>query len=129
MGQKGNEILPTAITANDSLAYKLFPSYKKLAFINFSPILGTNAELEVVIPILVYGSSPQRVLYKDENGQPFINFNSAINSALALNSDKRYDNLTGANEMSGFFKVSKRSRIFRNIIFMETYIVHIVNVK
>jgi len=127
--KRGNKLLASKIIANDSLAYQLFPNYKKLANIDFSSVLGTYTNSDVIIPILIYGSSPEKVKYKDENGQALINFNAAVNSALALVSDKKYDNTRSSYESPGFHKTAKHSKLFRNILVMEPYIVYIANIK
>ncbi|WAC41209.1 hypothetical protein [Pedobacter sp. SL55] len=124
-----NKLLPSRVVANDSLAYRLFPNYKKLADIDFSPILGTNTKLDVMIPVLIYGGSPEKMKHKDENGQPLINFNASVNAALALISNKKYDNSRSSYESPEFQKASKQSKIFRSAIIMEPYIVYIANIK
>ncbi len=126
--KKGAKMLPNKIIANDSLAYRLFPSYRKLANIDFSSILGTKSSAELVIPILIYGSSPDKMIYKDRDGNPLVNLNSAVNASLALISDKRYNNLNSSAEPFGSVKSSKHERLFKNKTIMEPYIITILNI-
>ena len=127
--KRGNKLLASKVIANDSLAYVLFPNYKKLSNIDFSSILGTNTKSDVMIPILIYGSSPEKIKYKDEHGQPLINFNAAVNSALALISDKEYVNSKSSYESPGLRTAAEQSKLFRRIILMEPYTVYIANIK
>ncbi len=127
--KRGNKLVASKVIANDSLAYELFPNYKKLSDIDFSSVLGTHTKSDVMIPILIYGSSPEKVKYKDEHGQPLINFNAAVNSTLALVSDKKYDNSSSSYESPGFHKTNKRSKLFRNVVIMEPYVIYIANIK
>ena len=47
----------TNITANDSLAFTIFPMYNKLKTINFTRLMGAKNNIRLVIPILIYGNS------------------------------------------------------------------------
>ncbi|WP_461788995.1 hypothetical protein [Pedobacter sp.] len=126
--KKGNRFISSKVIANDSLAYVLFPNYNKLTGIDFSSILGANTKYDVVIPILIYGGSPESVKHRDESGQPLISFNAAVNSAIALVSEKQYDN-SSSYELPGFHNTGKKSKRFRSVIIMEPYIVYIANIK
>jgi len=127
--KRGAKFLASKVVANDSLAYELFPNYKKLSDIDFYSVLSTYTKSDVMIPILIYGSSPEKVKYRDEHGQPLINFNAAASAALALVSDKKYDNSSSSYESPGFHKTDKQSKLFRNIIVMQPYMVYIANIK
>ena len=126
--KKVGKLLPKKITANDSLAYQLFPSYKKLRNIDFSAVLGTNTSTELFIPILIYGASPDKMYNKDQEGRPLINLNAAVNASLALTSDKRYSNLNSSDESFGRIKSTQPNRLFKNKTIMEPYIITIMNI-
>jgi hypothetical protein len=83
----------TSIAANDSLAFTIFPMYPKLAAIDFIPFMGTKSDIRLVIPILIYGNSPEKQRYHDQDGNALINFNAAINAAYALYNPLRYNNI------------------------------------
>lgn len=129
IGKKGGKLVPIKIVANDSLAYQLFPNYKNLIDVDFSSILGGNSKLDVMIPILIFGSSPEKMLYKDLDGRPLINFNAAVNSALALTSNKKYDNLNSTHDVARFQTVTKPLKSFRSLVMMDPYIIHILNIR
>ena len=91
----------TKIAANDSLAFSIFPSYKKLSSIDFSSLMGTRSKVRVVVPILIYGSSPEKMLHQDKHGNPLIDLNAAVNAAYALYRPYKYNNLKDAKELLG----------------------------
>lgn len=94
--KKNGKSILTHITANDSLAYSIFPSYKKLANIDFSEYLGAKKSICIVIPILMYGN-PQQPNPSYQNGTPLkISLNAALNTTLALYDLNQYDNIKEA---------------------------------
>lgn len=121
------------IVANDSLAYKIFPAYSKLRKINFAGILNGKTTAKIVIPVIMFGSSPEQKKYKDDEGRPLISFNSAVNAAMALNDPI----IKYSNERDAEIALSERlykqqkniTRLFSDAIFMRPYIIEIFNIK
>lgn len=121
------------IVANDSLAYKIFPSYSKLKKIDFAGILSGKTTAKIVIPVIMFGSSPEQKKYKDDEGRPLITFNSAVNAAMALNDPIiKYSNERDA-ETSLSERLHKQqknvTRLFSDAIFMRPYIIEIFNIR
>lgn len=130
--QKGTIV--TNIAANDNLAFKLFPSHKKFSSIDFSSLMGTKNKIKLVIPILIHGSSPEKMLYKDKEGRPLISLNAAVNAAYALYSPMKYDNQKDA-EVSLSHRLYKDSQSkkpksdFREVIVMDPITYEIQNIR
>lgn len=121
------------ITANDSLAFRIFPTYSKLKKIDFAGILNGKTRAKIVIPIIMFGSSPEQKKYKDDNGRPLISFNAAVNAAMALNDPI----IKFSNERDAETSLSERlhkqekniTHLFSDAIFMRPYIIEIFNIK
>lgn len=96
ISKKNKGTVVTSIRANDSLAFKLFPSYKKFSAIDFSALMGSKNKITLIIPILIHGSSPEKMIYKDKDGSPLISLNAAVNAAYALYRPYKYDNIKGS---------------------------------
>jgi|GEM_PF-6740906 len=72
------------ITVNDSLAYKLFPTYKKLYDIDYRHLGQKRQQFSVVVPVLIF--------YKNHNDNAMISMNAAVNAVYSLHSPIVYDN-------------------------------------
>ena len=92
------QTIVTKIIANDSLGYRMFPTYKQLGKINYINLMGSNREVTFLIPILLYRASLNTIKYKDDSGATLINMQAAINAIYALASSSSYNNLKDANE-------------------------------
>lgn len=115
IAKKNKRTIVTDILVNDSLAFALFPSYKKLLDINYSPLMGIKDSIKLIIPILIYVSSPDKIYYKDKYDNPLISLNAAVKAASAL------------YRPSPSYKISKTS--FWEAITMEPLIIEITNIK
>ena len=105
--KKNGKALVTTIEANDSLAFTILPSYKKLFDIDFNQLIGNRTNMRLIIPILMYGSSPEKMFYKDKDSNPLISLNAAVNAAYALYNPSKYNNNRDA-------KVSLEHRVFKD---------------
>jgi len=65
------------VTASDSLAYSMFPGYKKYYSFDFSPYMNTKQEVSFFIPILVLNKA--RVEVSSDIQLPPIEINNLIN--------------------------------------------------
>ncbi len=123
----------TNIVANDSLAFKIFPEYSKLKKIDFSAILVGKTKAKIVIPVIIFGSSPEQKKYKDDEGRSLISFNSAVNAAIALNDPViKYSNERDAETSLSerlYKQQNKVTRLFTEAIFMRPYIIEIFNIR
>ena len=121
------------IVANDSLAYQLFPAYNKFKKIDFAGILNGKTKAKIIIPIIIFGSSPEQKKYKDDEGRPLIRFNSAVNAAMALNDPMiKYSNEKDAERSLSerLYQQQKNvTQLFSEAIFMRPYIIEIFNIK
>jgi hypothetical protein len=90
--KKNHKASVTHIGVNDSLAFTLFPSYKKLHDINFREFLGSKRRICLVIPILMYGSFQKQGAQYDKKQNPLIDLNAALNSNIALYNLDEYSN-------------------------------------
>ena len=134
ISKKNKGTIVTKIAANDSLAFILFPSYKKFSAIDFSLLMGIKNKIRLIIPILIYGSSPEKMIYKDKYGNPLISLNAAVNAANALYSPFKYNNIKDSGELLGHlrFKVLKDGKpkaTFWEAITMEPINIVISNIK
>jgi len=131
--KKDGRTIITNMVANDSLAFTLFPSHKKFFTIDFTPLMGKKNKIKLLIPILIYGSSAEKVEYKDKDGNPLISLNAAVNAAYSLHSPVKYNNQEDANTYPGFFlKDSKHSKVktsYREVIMMNTITYEIHNIR
>jgi hypothetical protein len=130
--KEGTQVV--SIAANDSLAFSLFPSYKKFYDIDFSSLMGEKNKFRLIIPILIYGSSPEKMIYKDKNGNPLISLNAAINAAYALYRPAPYNNVKDSGMLPGHlrFKDAKNNRLnpsFWEAITMEPFSIVINNIQ
>lgn len=122
----------TNISANDSLAFSLFPSYKKLSAIDFSSLLVSKNKIDLIIPILIHGSSPEKKIYQDQEGNPLISLNAAVNAAFALYRPFKYNNMKESGLSLGHiqYKNSKsRSKSSWEAITLEPIVIEIYNMK
>lgn len=121
----------TNITANDSLAFTIFPMYTKLKTINFTRLMGAKNNIRLVIPILIYGNSYDKQQYKDTDGNALINFNAALNAAFALYNPTKYNNLKESKvELSNLLhKESKNKSALWNAVIMNPIWIDITRIK
>lgn len=91
---KKNKTVVTKITANDSLGYVLFPQYAEVKKLDYKELfLIGEKKISIIMPILIYGYSANKIKYRDEHGNPLINLRSAANTAFHLYTDLPYNNL------------------------------------
>lgn len=111
--KKNGKTVVANISANDSLAFSLFPSYKKISAIDFSQLMGVRKKNKLIIPILIYGSSPEKMIYKDKYGNPLISLNAAVNAAHALYNPFKYNNIKDSGVLLGHlqFKASRGGKL------------------
>jgi len=64
------------VTASDSLAYSLFPSYKKYHTFDFSPYMNKKNEVSFILPIIVVNKVSMK--YKPDSQLPSIDINTVI---------------------------------------------------
>lgn len=124
----------TSISANDSLAFVLFPSHKKFSSIDFTSLMGAKNKIRLIIPILIHGSSPEKMIYKDKAGNPLISLSAAVNAAYSLYNPIKYNNNRDAEVSLGhrMFKEAKKGRKNGELweaIFMEPIVIEIANIK
>lgn len=129
---KGTKI--TNIAANDSLAFNLFPSHKKFSNIDFSLLMGKKSKIRLIVPILIYGSSPEKISYKDKDGNPLISLNAAVNAAYYLYNPIKYNNKEDSKVLLGHLLVKKlknkkQEPKFWDTVTMEPIIIIIHNIK
>lgn len=132
--KKQNKTIVTNISVNDSLAFTLFPFFKKLEAIDFSQIMGKNKNIRLVIPILIYGSSSEKMINKDDNNKPLISFNAAVNAAYALYNPFKYNNIKDAGVDIGHLlhktaKEWKPQKELWQAIILEPLLIQIHNIK
>lgn len=133
VSKKNGKALAFDIVANDSLAYKMFPRYKKLKLIDFYTLMRGRDKIKVILPIIVFGSSDKQKKYKDKDGRVLINFNAAVNAAMAINyTGIRYSNENDAEKpfsqvLNKPFKSSEA--LFIDAVFMRPYMIEIFNIE
>lgn len=124
---KKGETKATHLTANDSLAYDLFPDYKKLMKLNYSEFGNGRSNFTLLIPVLLYSLNNQN--------NPVINLDKALNSAYALYSPSQFDNRKSANEYLGHLMKLEKDRdknfekTITEIIFLPLRTVQIFNLQ
>lgn len=125
----------TQITANDSLAYKLFPAYKELYAINYNKLLKNRKRLTLVIPILISNiSATAKETHKDQDGSLLIAMQSAVNAAYSLYDTNSYNNLKDSKVSVGhrIYKSKKDNnteRVSKDIVYLTPYIMQILNIR
>lgn len=129
---KGTKV--THVAANDSLAFKLFPSHKNFNAIDFSPIMTNKNKIILIVPILIYGSSPEKMIYKDKNGNALISLSAAVNAAYALYSPLKYNNQKDAEEYLGHlvYKAAENKKpqlAHREVILMAPITIEIKRIQ
>lgn len=123
------------ISVNDDLAYKLFPSYTRLNSVNFSSLMSNRKKLRIVVPILISNNSETAVKkYKKDDGSSLIDIQAALNIAYSLYSDIPYNNLKDANIPleQRIYKAKKDNntqRVSNDIVYLNPYVMQIVNIK
>ncbi len=133
VSKKNGKAFPSSIVANDSLAYEMFPEYRKIGKIDFASMLKGRSSVRVIIPVLVFCSPEIDTKYRDSKGASLINFKAAVNAAMALNDPSvRYSNHNDA-EMKlqhRLYKQEENNKIlFVDAIFIRPYIYEILNIK
>lgn len=89
-----NKTLVTKITANDSLGYALFPKYLELKKLDYMELFSeSEKKISIIMPILIYGHTENKIKYRDEKGDPLISLKSATNTAFHLYTSYPYSNL------------------------------------
>ncbi|SDH20453.1 hypothetical protein SAMN05421827_11910 [Pedobacter terrae] len=73
------------IVASDSLAYKLFPTYKKLYELDYSHLSNEDNSATLVIPIMIF------TVGRDKKNEYLISTQAAINTLQDLNRNDDYD--------------------------------------
>ncbi|MEN0095924.1 MAG: hypothetical protein AAGB30_11115 [Pedobacter sp.] len=106
------------ISANDKLAFSIFPNYEKLKNLNYSLYMGGKNEIILVIPVLLISSSPEHTRYKDKDGNALINFNAAANAAFSLYNPSTYDNIGDGKEQLDHvvYKAKKKWPLHKYVI-------------
>ena len=123
------------VSVNDSLAYKLFPSYKKLYTIDYRSVIGTRKKTSLIIPILISNiSATAKKRYVKNDGSDLIDMNAAVNAAFAVYSTIKYDNRKESN--ISLYERIYRSKNYRaeqdfnpNKVFLSPYFIEIVNIR
>ena len=122
-----DKTIVTSIAANDSLAYKLFPDYRKLSAIDYG-FLGTGRKkFKVLIPVLVF--------YKNHKEKAKIDVDAALNATHALFSPGKYNNELDKYE-SMPYRYGLQTRLnpkydeeFENMVFLPIYYIEILNIE
>jgi hypothetical protein len=122
------------VKANDSLAYELFPAYKRLHSIDYNSLLGAKQKITLLIPVLISNTSPEQRIYKKPDGSPLIDMAAALNAIYALTSDMPYN-----NKLDG--EVALNHRIFKHykthpksedrlkdVMLLNPYVLEILNI-
>lgn len=114
----------THIEANDTLGYKLFPSYKRLSTINFQGLMGADKTITFVVPFLVYNLAEysKYAEYQDKNGNTLIEMRSAISAITALYSTMAYNNLKPGSPLK------ENSPIKNRIIYSQLWLVNFTKI-
>lgn len=124
----------TCINANDTLAFILFPEYNKLSSIDYSSLMNSRSNIRLIIPVLIYGSSPEKKFYKDREGNPLISFNAAVNAAYSLYNPSKYNNITEGQVDLGnlIYRKAKKRKVaddFWEAVMMNPVLIEIHNIK
>jgi hypothetical protein len=134
-GKKGNKTLVTQIHANDSIAYRLFPSYKRLYSIDYSSIIGARKKITLIIPVLISNvSATAEKRYKKDDGSHIIGMDAAVNAAFALYSTIPYDNVNEAKVPVGHrlyksMNHENEERINTDVVFLTPYLIDVLNIR
>ncbi|WP_157273939.1 hypothetical protein [Pedobacter sp. BAL39] len=113
------------VTANDSLAYQMFPKYKGLLTSDCSFMRTGNKKFSIIIPILVF--------YKNHIDQPLIDMNAALNAAQSLYSPKKYNNQIDSKLPFGYVfnvihKLHAKNGSPTDLIFLPLRTIEILNI-
>lgn len=131
--KKGNAMVKE-INVNDSLGYRLFPSYKRLYTINYKALLGSKEKITLLIPVLIANTSSEKRIDKKPDGNPLIDMQAALNAAYALSSDMPYDNEKEAglalnHRIYKYYKrTPKAENRLKDIVLLNPYLWEIVNI-
>jgi len=123
------------ISANDTIGYKLFPSYKKLYSLDYKTLLGNKKRMKLVIPILISNvSATANKKYKKVDGSLLIDMDAAVNAAYSLYSTLPYNNSLDAkvslqHRMYNATKNGNDKRVLMDITFLTPYFIQIVNIQ
>ena len=79
-----NKVSIKSINCNDSLGFRLFPDYRKLASLDYSELQSYKKRFRILIPVIVFFKN------HDENAK--IRVDAALNFAFALYSPAPYNN-------------------------------------
>jgi hypothetical protein len=114
--EENNKTRVTEIIANDSLGYRLFPRYNELKKLNYSKIfLKGEKRISIVMPVLIYSYTEDKIKYKDEKGNPLVSLKEATNAAFHLyNTTLRYNNLKEAKKSYPSYPIKKNRYIYMN---------------
>lgn len=82
------------ISANDSTAYTLFPNYKLLYKINYSPLLGIDKKATLIIPLFIYTVKSDDIKKQDQK-KSLITMDAAINALYQTYTSVNSDEQTG----------------------------------
>lgn len=132
--KKGSAMV-TEINANDSLGYRLFPSYKKLYSINYNALLGSKEKIILLIPVLISNTSSEKRIYKKPDGSPLIDLGAALNAAYGLSSDMPYSNEQEAGVALNhrifkyYNRTPKAADRLRDVVLLNPYVWEIVNTR
>lgn len=91
-----------------------------------------RVKIKLIIPIIIFGSSEKQKKYKDDKNRPLIDFNAAVNAAIALNDPNNYSNENDAEKSPSTRLHKQKNRIkvyFIDAIFMKPYIFEIFNIE
>ncbi|WP_199118585.1 hypothetical protein [Pedobacter sp. ASV28] len=134
ISKKNGNTKVTRITANDTLAFILFPEYNKLFSIDYSSLMNSKSNIRLIIPVLIYGSSPEKKIYKDGEGNPLISFNAAVNAAYSLYNPSKYSNIAESQVDLGnlIYRKAKKRKVaddFWEAVIMNPILIEIHNIK
>ncbi len=111
--QKSGKAIAVKIFANDSSAYKFFPSYKKLYSIDYSSISGSDKEITLVIPLLIFTISSNEI----KNGKHSINMQLVMEMLKTFNANPYYDKAIYTGKQSDAQKVFSKITLAAPVIF------------
>ncbi|KIO76913.1 hypothetical protein TH53_12535 [Pedobacter lusitanus] len=125
----------TKINVNDSLAYKLFPTYTRLRSLNYGSLLGSRKKLRLIIPVLIVNiSDTAKKKYKKEDGSLLIDMHGAVNAAYALYSTLPFNNIKEAhipleNRLYKSKGDTNELKLKTNVVYLIPYLIHILNIR
>lgn len=133
--RKGGRTTVMEVRANDSIAYRLFPFYKRLYSVDYSVLMGTRKKITLVIPILIANvSATAKKRYSKDDGTDLIEMDAAVNAAFALYSTIPYDNVIEAKVPIGhrvYKQIYQRNDadINTHMIYLMPHIITVLNIS